>query len=246
MYTRGKRFTLLVVVCTAVTCSASFALSDTAGPTTNVPRVSPALAAPLRAAQDALQAKPPKLEEAVAKLKEAEGDPKKTPYDEHVINALAGSAYARLNDYPDAEKAFEAQVGDGFTDTADLPRLLKAVAQINYQLKNYAQAAEFGNRALNESVDDDQLYTIVSEAHYLNGQHDAVRELLGKRIESLESQGRDVPQQYFQLIVSSCVKLQDSACVTAYSKRLNRPRPPILIDPKLKHDVMFQASTVSQ
>ena len=48
-------------------------------------------------------------------------NPKKTPYDEHIINALAGSAYARLNDYPDAEKAFEAQVNDGFTRPADLP-----------------------------------------------------------------------------------------------------------------------------
>ena len=59
--------------------------------------------------------KPPKPEEAVARLKEAEANPKKTPYDEHVINVLAGSAYARTNDYQSAEKAFEAQANDGLT-----------------------------------------------------------------------------------------------------------------------------------
>jgi tetratricopeptide (TPR) repeat protein len=251
MYTRCRRFILLVVASTAVTCSPGFALSDTPGPTTNALRVTPALSAPLRAARDALQAKPPKLQEAVAKLKEAEANPKKTPYDKHVINALAGSAYARLNDYPDAEKAFEAQVDDGFTEPADLLRIVKAVAQINYQLKDYARAAEFGKRALHESVEDDELYTIVSQAYYLNGQYDALREFLGRRIESLERQGRDVPRQYFQLMWSSCDKLQDGACVTEYSKRLNSPkldirRPRILIDPELKHDAIFQANASSQ
>jgi hypothetical protein len=109
--------------------------------------VTPALSVPLRGARDALQANPPKLQEAVAKLKEAGANPKKTPYDEHIINALAGYAYTRLNDWPDAEKAFAAEVDDGFTRPADFPRIVKAAAQINYQLKNYARAAEFGNRA---------------------------------------------------------------------------------------------------
>jgi tetratricopeptide (TPR) repeat protein len=252
MYTRGKRFILLVVASTAVTCGASFAFGDAAVPTANVPHVSPALAAPLRAARDALQDKPPKLQEAVAKLREAEGNPEKTPYDEHIINALAGSAYARLNDYPDAEQAFAAQVNDGFTSRADFPRLIKAVTEINYQLKNYARAAQFGTRALTENAEDEELYTLVSQAYYLDDQYDAVREFLVRRIESLERQGREAPRQYLQLIWASCVKLQDSACVSAYSNRLNAPKGrdaphhPILIDPELKHDAMFQANATSQ
>ena len=252
MYTRGKRFILLVVASTTVTCSASFAQSDAAGPTANVPHVSSALAAPLRAARDALQAKPPKLQEAVARLKEAEANPLKTPYDEHIINVLAGSAYARLNDYPEAERAFAAQVDDGFTSPADFPRIIKAVVQINYQLKNYALAVEFGTRALKESAEDEELYTIVSQAYYLNGQYGAVREFLERRIESLERRGREAPPQYLQLIAGSCSKLQDSECVTTYYKRLNggpkrdAPRHPILIDPELKHDAMYQANASSQ
>ena len=245
MHTRCKRLILLVFASAAATSGASFGQSDTAGPTADVPHVTPALFASIKAAQDAMQAKPPKFQEAVAKLQEAEANPLKAPYDEHIINVLAGSAYARLNDYPDAEKAFAAQADDGFTRPGDRPRIIKAVTQLNYQLKNFTRAAEFGNRALQESVEDGELYTLVSQAYYLNGQHEAVREFLGKRIESLERQGRDVPRQYIQLIVSSCVKLQDSACVTAYDKRLNgprAPRQPILIDPELKHDATVQAN----
>ena len=252
MYTRGKRFILLAVAGTAVTCGASFALRDAAGPTANVSHVSSALAAPLRAAQDAVQAKPPKLQEAVAKLKEAEANPGKTPYDEHIINVFAAFAYARLGDYPKAEQAFAAQLNDGFTSAADFPHIIEVLAKLNYQLKNYARAAEFGTRALKESAEDEELYILVSQAYYLNGQYDAVREFLVRRIESLERQGREVPQQHLQLIAGSCIKLQDSACVTGYYKRLNTPkgletpRHPILIDPELKHDAMFQASASSQ
>ena len=84
--------------------------------------VSKDLAKPLKGAQDDLTNK--KYDDAVAKLKEAENNPKKTPYDEHVINQLAGVAYARMNNYPEAEKAFEAQVNDGFTDPSDMPRIV--------------------------------------------------------------------------------------------------------------------------
>jgi tetratricopeptide (TPR) repeat protein len=175
--------------------------------------VTPALSAALRAARDALRGG--RCADAISKLKEADSNPEKSPYDEHIINVLAGSAYARTNNYADAEKAFEAQLTDGFTDALDLPRIVTALVQINYQLKNYARAAEFGNRALNEGVANDIVYTLVGQAYYLNGQDDAVREFLGKRIGSLAIQGRDVPPSYFQLIIGSCVRLHDSACVIA-------------------------------
>jgi hypothetical protein len=242
MYTRDKRFILAVASVVAI-WGVSVAPRLAAEPAADMSQVTPALSAPLKAARDALRGG--KYANAISKLKEAESNPKKTPYDEHVINVLSGSAYARTNDYADAEKAFEAQITDGFTDASNLPRIVMAVVQINYQLKNYARAAEFGNRALNEGVANDVLYTIVAQAYYLNGQDDAVREFLGKRIGSLALQGRDVPPSYFQLIISSCLRLHDSACVTTYSKRLNGPRDPILIDPKLNHDAMLQANTSS-
>jgi len=68
----------------------------------NKQKVSKELAPALKAAQDALQAK--KFPEALAKLKEAEGNPKKTPYDQHIINELAGVAYAKTSNYPEAPR----------------------------------------------------------------------------------------------------------------------------------------------
>src|ERR1700736_932406 len=129
--------------------------------------VSKELAKTLKEAQDALAAK--KYPEALAKLKDAEGNPKKTPYDEHIINELAGVAYARTNNYPEASKAFEAEINDGFLDEKEVPGRIKAVAQMNYQLKNYDKAIEYGTRAIKGGFADEEMKTLVGQSYYLKG-----------------------------------------------------------------------------
>lgn len=241
MQTRGKRSVSLAVAGAVVTCSVSFALSAAAlEPATDSPHVSAALAAPIRTAQDALRAT--KYADAIAKLKEAEANPQKTAYDEHIINELASVAYVRTNNYPEAARVLEAQLNDGLLEQAEVPARIKAVAQINYRIKNYEEAIQYGTEAIANGFADDEMYTLVAQAYYLNGQYDAVRDFLGKRIERLQTQEQGVPKSYFQLVLSSCIRLHDSGCVTAYSRRLNGPRGPILIDPILNRGVTLDAN----
>ena len=241
MYSPVQRFISLVIASAAITCSVSFAPRAAADSAIGFPHVSAALSAPLKAADHALKAR--NYPDVIASLQEAEANPNKTSYDEHVINELAGVTYMRMQNYPEAEKAFETQVSDGFTERAEWPGIVKALAILNYQLKSYDKAVEFGNRAIQIGyADDDQMYTLVAQGYYLDGQHEAVRNFLGKRIESLEAQHRNVPRSYFVLVRSSCLELHDSACVTAYSRRLNGPREPILIDPTFNRDAIFQAN----
>ena len=140
-------------------------------------------------------------------------------------------AYVRTKNYLDAAKTLGAQLNDGLLEQAEVPARIKAVAQVNYQIKNHDKAIQYGTEAVADGFADDETYTLVAQAYYLNGQHGALRDFLAKRIESLQTQERDVPKSYFQLVLSSCIKLDDRACVTAYSKGLNGPRDPILIDP---------------
>src|SRR5689334_6259805 len=77
--------------------------------------VSKELAKTLKAAQEATQGKNPKYAEALVKLKEAESNPKKTPYDQHIINELSAYAYAHTGNAAEAAKANEALVNDGFS-----------------------------------------------------------------------------------------------------------------------------------
>jgi tetratricopeptide (TPR) repeat protein len=181
-------------------------------------KVSKDLAKPLKAAQDALQAK--KYPDALANLKEAESNPKKTPYDEHVINVLAGSAYAHTNDYQSAEKAFEAQVNDGFTDQQDLPRIVKATAQINYQLKNYDKAIEYGNKAIKGGFGDEEINIIVGQSYYLKSDWKGTIGFFKPVVDADIKAGRTPKDQSLQLMMSACVKLDDADCTTKSLEKL--------------------------
>jgi tetratricopeptide (TPR) repeat protein len=181
-------------------------------------KVSKDLAKPLKAAQDAMNAK--KYPDAIAKLKEAESNPKKTPYDEHVINQLAGVTYARMNNYAEAEKAFEAQVNDGFTEQSELPRIVKATAQINYQLKNYDKAIEYGNRAVKGGYADEDINIIIGQSYYLKGDWKGTLKFEESLVDNDIKAGRTPKDQSLQLVLSACVKLEDNDCTTKGLEKL--------------------------
>jgi tetratricopeptide (TPR) repeat protein len=185
--------------------------------------VSKELAKTLKEAQDALTAK--KYPEALAKLKDAEGNPKKTPYDEHIINELAGVAYARTNNYPEASKAFEAEINDGFLDEKEVPGRVKAVAQIAYQLKNYDKAIEYGNRAIKGGYADEEMKTLVGQSYYLKGDFKGTLKYYDSLIDSQLKAGQTPKDEAMQLALSACVKLNDADCTTKELERLVEYHP---------------------
>lgn len=182
------------------------------------PTVSRELAKQLKAAQEALQQK--KYSDALAKLKEAQANPKKTPYDEHVINELAGVAYARTNNYAEAAKAFEAELNDGFLEQSEVPGRVKAVAQINYQIKNYDKAIEYGMRAVKGGYADEEMITLVGQSYYLKGDWKGTLKFEDNLIDSQLKKGQTPKLEELQLALSSCVKLQDQDCTTRELERM--------------------------
>jgi len=208
----------LVGVAALISGQPAFAADDK-----NKQKVSKELAPTLKAAQDALQAK--KFPEAIAKLKDAEGNPKKTPYDQHIINELAGVAYAKTSNYPEASKAFEAEINDGFLDEKEVPGRIKAVAQMNYQLKNYDKAIEYGNRAIKGGFADDEMKTLVGQSYYLKGDYKGTLRYYDEMVASQIKSGQVPKDEALQLALSACVKLNDSECTTKELERLVEYHP---------------------
>src|ERR1700720_3834079 len=170
------------------------------------------LAKPLKEAHDDLNAK--KYADAITKLREAEGIPGKTPYDQHLINDMLGFAYARIQNYAEAAKAWEAELDDGFTAQSEIPTRVRQLAEANYQIKNYDKAIEFGNRAIKGGFADEELKTLVGQAYYLKGDwKNALRFEEGLVDEKIKN-GQTPKSESLQLILSACVKLSDSACET--------------------------------
>jgi tetratricopeptide (TPR) repeat protein len=176
------------------------------------------LAKPLKEANDDLKAK--KFSDAIAKLKEAEGLAGKTPYDQHLINDMLSFAYIKTQNFPEAAKVMEAELDDGFTPQADIATKVRALAEINYQIKNYDKAIEFGNRAIKGGFGDEQMRTIVGQSYYLKADWKNTLKFEESTADAQIKAGETPKSETLQLILSACVKLSDSACETRALERV--------------------------
>src|SRR6267143_1666849 len=170
------------------------------------------LGKPLKEAHDDLNAK--KYADAIAKLREAEGIAGKTSYDQHLINDMLGFAYARTGNYAEAAKAWEAELDDGFAPQSEIPTRVRQLAEANYQIKNYDKAIEFGTRAIKGGFADEELRTLVGQAYYLKGDWKGTLHFEEGLVDTQIKNGQTPKSESLQLLLSACVKLNDSACET--------------------------------
>ena len=96
-------------------------------------KVSAAVGKPLKAAQEALQAK--NWDAALVAINEAKAIEGKTPYETYMTNEMEWFVLLQQKKYPEAATVLEAQYQSGMIPAADLPARLKALTQLSYQNK---------------------------------------------------------------------------------------------------------------
>lgn len=202
----------------SVTATGTAYAADAKGPT-----VSKAVAKPLKAAQEALGKKDWKG--ALAKLDEADAVSGKAPYDQHLIAEMRGFAYVRLGSYAEAAKNLEAGLNSGFLAQDDVATRVRALSQINYQIKNYGKAIEYGNRAIKGGYADAELYTLVGQAYYVQSDYKGTLKFMDNYVDGQVRRGETPKKQSLELILSSCVKMKDDACTTGALERLVKYYP---------------------
>ncbi len=172
---------LFASICTgAWLCSATIAAeTPPAGP-----QVSKTVAKPLKAAQDALQAK--KLDEALAKVKEAQGAVgEKTAYDNFVIDIMLFQIYQQKQDMGDAIPVLQAAAQSQYA-TADQQKLwLKNIALYYFQQKDYAKALDVADQAVKHGANDLDTLGLIARSQYLSGKYKeaaaTMQEVVGKQ-----------------------------------------------------------------
>ena len=186
---------------------------------------SAALAKPLSEANAALKAHD--YSGAISKLKTAEGMSGKTPYDQYLIDQMLWFAYIKTNNYPEAARYMEAQLDSGLTPASEQPKLVKDLATIYYQEKNYDKAIAYGNRAITGGFADEQIKTIVGQSYYLKGDWKNTLKFEEDIVNAQIKAGQTPTNESLALIYSACVKLQDEACQTAAVEKMVRyyPKP---------------------
>ena len=182
------------------------------------PSISKAIVKPIQAAQAAIKGS--KWGECVSQLQQADATSGKLPYDEHAINELLGFCAIRTNDYPTAAKSLEVGLNSGFLEQDQVPSRVRALAQVNYQIKNYGKAIEFGNRAVKGGFADADMYTLISQAYYIQNDYKGTLKFVGDWVADQEKDGKTPREGALQLMLSSCLKLEDDACTTRSLERL--------------------------
>jgi tetratricopeptide (TPR) repeat protein len=214
----GRGRWLAPVVAGALLAFSSHAVLVSPAVAQDKPKVSKAVAKPLKAAQEAMQAK--RYPEALAKLREVQAIGGKSAYDQYLVDELLGYIAVRTKDLGEAARALEAGLQSPYFDRAEIPQRVNALAQINYTLKNYDKAVEYGNRAVKGGYADDDMYTLVSQAYYLKGDNRGTQRFVENYVDNQLKRGQIPKEQTFQLINSACVKLEDSECITRTLERL--------------------------
>ena len=172
--------------------------------------VSRELGKPLKAAQDALAKND--FSTALAKLQEADGMPKKSAYEQHLIHEMEGFAYVRTKQYPQAAKALEPGLSDGFLSAEQIPQRTVAVAQLNYQIKNYDKAIQYGEQAIDKGWADAQMPTLVGQAYYLKNDWKGTVRFEKALIVADQKKGATPANESLQLLLSACLKMNNQDC----------------------------------
>jgi tetratricopeptide (TPR) repeat protein len=207
-----------LIVSAAVAAVALLSAASPASAETKEPKNSPALAKPLKEANDDIKAH--KYSDAIAKLKGAEAMSGKTPGDQYIIDQMLAFSYIKTQNFPEAAKAMEAQLDSGMTPQSEQPTLIKELATIYYQTKNYDKAIDYGNRAIKGGFADEQIRTIVGQSYYLKGDWKDTAKFEEGLVDSQIKAGQTPTNEELMLIYSACVKMQDEACQTRAMEKI--------------------------
>ncbi len=187
------------------------------------PTVSKPMEKPFKAVQDAMNAK--KWDEALSRLKEVEANPVRTPYDTFVMNQFFSFVYRQTGQTALAIPAYEAQLESGFLAQEDAERIAKGVAQLYYQEKDYAKAAEAGQKVIAAGKADDDMYTLVAQALYLQKDFPAVGSLLKGYVASQEAHGQTPKETTLALLTDASLRLRDNAAAISALQSMVRYYP---------------------
>ena len=166
---------------------------------------------PLKAAKASLDAK--KYPDAITKLKEIQGLSGKNAYDDFLTSEMLSYAYLKTNNYAEAVKVLEPMLESEYVPKADVPKRVRQLTQINYQLKNYDKVIALGDRASKGGFADDEMLIWVGQAYYLKGDYKGSAKFVGDYVQGQMKAGKKPKEQTLILVQSSCSKLNDSGCL---------------------------------
>jgi hypothetical protein len=196
---KQSKIVMAACACVALVLASTAAAADSE-------KVSRAMEKPMNAAQEALKGK--RYDEALAKLREAQGVAK-TAYDQYVINEFLGPVYAQQSRFAEAYVPFEANANSPYL--VGRTGRYKLLTQLSYQLKNYANVIDYGNKTMAGGDDGEDVRVLIAQAYYLTGKCKEAASGMQELVSRAERAGKRPNEQSLLLIRQCAQKSNDGA-----------------------------------
>jgi tetratricopeptide (TPR) repeat protein len=181
-------------------------------------QISTKVGKPLKEALDLAQQK--KFKEAMAKAREVQAMPGKTPYEEYKINEILAYIAVNLQDSATATKAWEATLDSGELSPAEMKQRLDQLTKVYYGAKNYPKAIQFGARYAKEVGPDTEIALLVVQSYYLQQDYPKAIESAQALIRTAGQSGQTVKKEWLDLLMDSQMKAGRDADAQATLEQL--------------------------
>jgi tetratricopeptide (TPR) repeat protein len=172
-------------------------------------KVSKAVAKPLSEAQKLMNSGD--LQGSLAKVKEAQAVPDRTPFDDYEINQFLGFISIKLNDHPTADTAFEAMADSPALPDADKNNIVHNALLLSSEAKHYQKTIAYGQ--VLEAMNALNLETTqqIAIAYYNTGDQAHAQQYAQKAIDLAKAAGQQPDQSLLQIVMNAQVKQNNEA-----------------------------------
>jgi tetratricopeptide (TPR) repeat protein len=182
-------------------------------------KVSQKVGVPLKAAQDAIARK--RWDQALAKIKEADGAPGKTAFDQYKINEMLWYVYLQQGRNADAARVLEGQLASGQMPAGEKVQRTKTLAQLYARAGSYGKAAQAAQSYLKAVPGDRDMQLLAANAYYMQKDYKGAIAAADRIMKS----GGTPSQDLLQLVLRSNYELNDSAGTARALEQLLRYYP---------------------
>jgi hypothetical protein len=187
-------------------------------------RVGAKVGKPLKAAQAALQKSD--WDTALAKTLEADAIPDKTAYEDYQVAEFLSFVYLKKADYANAALAYDRILQSGQVPPEDLTDRTKVATQLNFQIKNYPKAIEYGARwaeSTGRSISEPD--SLLAQAYFIQDDYANALTHAKSAVEIARRNGEPLKEAWLQIMLACYNNNDDMAGVGAALESLVREFP---------------------
>jgi hypothetical protein len=160
-----------------------------------------------------------KAKEALAKAREADAVPGKTPGEQLMIDRMKGAAAQRAGDMPTAIAAFESAMASGRLSGPEQAQVAESLAFAYSQQKNWAKTTEWANRSRAAGGNSASLNQLIAYVQSQSGDYSQIFKDAQAQVSAAEQAGRRPAEDDLLRLADAAKRMNNNA---AYSRALEQ------------------------